>query len=285
LPSSSVKKVADILDPVSLNEAFKGIDTVIHTAAHVSFNPRSHKIILDVNVRGTQHVVDACLEMGVKHLIHISSVATLGRKSGTVIDEKSTWTGDLASDYAESKYLAELEVFRGGEEGLVVSMVNPSVILSGSQPSRRSAVLFDYVWKEKKFYTDGLLNYVDARDVAEAVFLIYQHPQPGEKFILSAGSISFLEFFSRVAERFNKRKPSIKIPSALAYWAGWAEEIRAFLFNREPLVTRLSANMAIQFFQYDHQKAEKMLDMQFRPLDETVQWCTEDFLRNVKANK
>ena len=285
LPEGTLKKIADVLDPVLLNDAFQNVNTVIHSAAFVSFNPRKRKVILDVNVKGTQHVVDACLQQGVKNLIHISSVAALGRKSGMVVNENSIWTGDISSDYAESKYLAELEVFRGAEEGLVVSMVSPSVILSATQLTRSSATIFDYVWQEKKFFTDGALNYVDARDVAEAVFRLHQNPQPGEKFILSAGSIPIQEFFHRTAILLKKRKPSIKISSSIAYWAGWVEEMRSLLFNREPLVTRLSASMAVQSFRYDSKKAEDQLGLKFRTLEESLNWCCEDFLRNVKANK
>ena len=285
IPESVIKKTADILDPVSLNEAFKNVETVIHSAACVSFNPRKRNSILNINVKGTEQVVDACLQQGVKNLIHISSVAALGRKPGEQINEKSVWTGEHVSDYAESKYLAELEVYRGAEEGLTISMVNPSVILSAAQPSRSSAALFNYVWKEKRFLTYGSLNYVDARDVADAVFQLYQKPQPGEKFILSAGSIPFKDFFERTAILLNKKKPTIQISSSIAYWAGWAEEIISMLLNREPLITRLSARMASQSFQYDSQKAKDYLGLQFRSLDETLGWCCDDFLRNVKPNK
>ncbi len=284
LPDGVIKKTADILDPVSLSEAFKDVNTVIHVAAYVSFNPRRHEKILEVNVKGTQNVVNACLQVGVQNMIHISSVAALGRKTGEVLNEKSRWTGSGPSDYAESKYLAELEVFRGAEEGLTVSIINPSVILAASQ-SRSSSKLFDYSWRERKLYPKGTLNYVDARDVAEAVFKLYQNPHPGEKFILSAGNISFGEFFERTANLFNKRKPFIKVGSSLAYCAGWVGEIQGLLFNREPFVTRLSAKMAIQSLHYSHQKAEQVLGLQFRPLEETLKWCCEDYLRNVKPNK
>ena len=285
VPIGVVKKTGDILDPVALNEAFKGADTVIHSAAFVSFNPRRYKTIMDINVRGTERVVDACLQQGVKNLIHVSSVAALGRKPGELTNEQSAWTGEYASDYAESKYLAELEVFRGGEEGLNVSMVNPSVILSATHTSRSSAALFDYVWREKKFFTGGLLNYVDARDVAEVIFRLHEKPMSGEKFILSAGALPFEDFFSHVATRMKKRKPSIKISSTLAWWAGWAEETISLFLNREPLVTRLSARLGQQSFQYDSRKANEVLGIQFRSFEETLTWCCEEFVRNVNANK
>ncbi|CAN5334486.1 SDR family oxidoreductase [soil metagenome] len=285
LPSGSTKRQADILDQVSLREAFEGVDTLIHSAAFVSFNPRWRKKLFDVNVTGTKNVVDTCLQLGVKNLIHISSVAALGRSAKGIITEDTKWNSSNTTDYAETKYLAELEVYRGAEEGLNISMVNPSVILSASQSDRSSARLFDYVWNEKKYYTSGSLNYVDARDVAQAVLQLYKKPQPGQKYILSAGTLPFQEFFVKVAERFNKKPPSIKVSSSLSYWAGMAEEFRAFLTNSEPLVTRQSAKMAIQSYQYSSQKSQDELGIRFENLEQTLEWCCERYLRNVKSNK
>jgi dihydroflavonol-4-reductase len=284
LPEGVIKRQADILDEVSLREAFEGATTIIHSAAYVSFNPRWRKKIFDTNVIGTRNVINTCLQSGIKNLVHISSVAALGRTSKKTITEESTWTKAYSTDYAESKYLAELEVYRGAEEGLTVSVVNPSTILSAAKSDRSSATLFNYVWNEERYYTNGLLNYVDARDVADVVIQLCTHPQPGEKFILSAGRVAYLNFFSEVAKRFNKRPPSTNVSPALTFWAGWGEELRARVLGREPLVTRQSARMAIQSFQYSNQKSLDTFGIPFRTLEETLDWCCKDYLRNVKTN-
>src|SRR5436190_10925888 len=75
-------KDADVLDPVALDEAFDGITHVIHAAAVVSFNPAHEKLIFNVNVYGTRNVVNACLSRDIKKLVHVSSVAALGRRKG-----------------------------------------------------------------------------------------------------------------------------------------------------------------------------------------------------------
>jgi nucleoside-diphosphate-sugar epimerase len=201
-----------------------------------------------------------------------------------VLNEESKWMGGSTSDYAESKYRAELEVFRGAEEGLTISMVNPSVILSGAE-TRSSGSLFEYVWNENSFYTTGVLNYVDARDVAGVIFQLYQEPRSGERFILNAGAIPYRDFFVRVAQLLGKRAPNHLLSSRLAFWAGLAEEWRARLLMRDPLVTRQSARMSIQSYQYDTSKVTRELNYRFRPLEETLAWCCQDFLRNVTLNK
>jgi dihydroflavonol-4-reductase len=129
------------------------------------------------------------------------------------------------------------------------------------------------------------LNYVDARDVADAVFKLYKEPRPGEKFILSAGQVSFQEFFALVAKALNKRAPSIRIGQFLSYWAGLAEEVRATLVNSEPMVTRQSARMAMQSFSYSNTKAQS-IGLTFRPLEDTIAWsCGKLIAQAMTHNK
>lgn len=277
-------RIADIEDPLSLLEAFEGADGVVHAAGLVSFNPRRREKIFDVNVRGTAHVVNACLQLGIKKLIHISSVAALGRKSGIVLNEDSKWIDVPASPYAVSKHRAELEVYRGTEEGLQVSVVNPSVIISGTT-DRSSGTLLNYVWHERPFYTHGILNYVDARDVAEAVCLLMASPRPGQRFILNGGSVGYREFFAHAALRMNKKAPGLRLPASLAWWAGLAEECRSIIINREPMVTRQYAAMTNQVFQYDTSKVVNDLNFTFRTLTETLDWACDAYRRNVTGNK
>ena len=144
---------ANVEDPVSLEEAFRDVKQVIHAAAIVSFNPAKAKRIYDVNVLGTRNVVNACLHHNINKLIHISSVGALGRQKGQkLIDEKNKWTeSSVNSAYAESKYLAELEVFRAQEEGLKSVILNPSVILAPGDWSRSSAQLLNMYGRRNAF--------------------------------------------------------------------------------------------------------------------------------------
>jgi len=285
LPASGVEiRVADIEDPMSLLEAFKGAEAVIHAAGLVSFNPRHRSRIFGINVQGTAHVVNACLQLGITRLVHISSVAALGRKPGITLNEDSKWVNAPASPYAISKYRAELEVYRGAEEGLQVSMVNPSVIISGTS-GRSSGTLLNYVWDERPFYTDGILNYVDARDVADVVSQLTTAPRHGQRFVLNGGSINYREFFIQVAQRLNKKAPFMRLPGSLTWWAGAAEELRSLVLNREPMVTRQSAAMTRQVYQYDTRRVAEELGFTFRTLSETLDWACDAYRRNVTGNK
>jgi dihydroflavonol-4-reductase len=281
---------ADVIDPVSLSEALKGVTCVIHAAAMVSFNPRASKKIFETNVTGTKNIVDACLLMNIPKLIHVSSVGALGKPKGaTLIAEESKWIeGNLNTSYAESKYLAELEVFRAYEEGMSVSIINPSVILCPGDWERSSAKLFKFVWDEKLFYTEGQLNYVDVRDVVEMIFQLYQSGSEkinGQKFIANAGSIRFEDFFQQVAKRFGKRAPFIKVNPALINVASFIESIRCRLTGAEPLIVSKTIKANRHHFVYDNKKAIATLKMQFHTLEETLDWCCEKYLADNTINK
>jgi len=280
---------ADIIDPVSLQEVLKGASCVIHAAAMVSFNPSAAKKVFETNVTGTRQVLDACQCLGINHIIHVSSVGALGKAKDThVITEESKWiAGSFNTDYAESKYLAELEVFRACEEGMFVSIVNPSVILSPGDWNRSSAKLFKFVWDEKIFYTHGQLNYVDVRDVAEVIFRLYENKEKvnGQKFIASAGSVDFLPFFQQVAQRFSKRAPFIKVPAPLITLASFIESIRCYMTGSEPLIVAKTLRANRQKFVYSSEKAAQQLKMQFRALNETLDWCCTKYLADNTINK
>jgi dihydroflavonol-4-reductase len=272
---------ADINDPLSLQDAFQDVEGVIHTAAVVSFNPRDKKKIFEVNVEGTRNVVDACLGSGVKRLLHVSSVAALGRTKGqSVTTENNKWVASpLNSTYGESKYLAELEVFRGEEEGLSTIIINPSVILAPANWNNSSARLFRYVWDEKAFYIDGSLNYVDVRDVVNVMLPLYNSTARADRFIVNAGNISFKEFFDKIADHFSKKSPSIKLNKDVLGFIARMEAWRSAIFRTEPMITRETARLADTFFWYDNQKVKKALGVEFQSIEATLAWCCSHYSR------
>jgi nucleoside-diphosphate-sugar epimerase len=278
---------ADLLDIPSLMKAFAGATTVIHTAALVSFNPKRNEEIYKVNVEGTRNVVNVCLALGIEHLIHVSSVAALGREKNILeIDESATWVeSPLNTDYAKSKYEAELEVFRGQEEGLKISIVNPSVILAQSDWSKGSSSIFKYVFEEHKFYSAGTFNYVDVRDVTEMIFNLFSLKSSGKRYIANSGSIHSKLLFEKIASRFKKRPPTILANSFFISVATTIELLRSTLTGREPLVTKKTAKIASETFHYSNQKAINELNMKFKTLDETLDWCCSYYLANYTTNK
>lgn len=279
-------KESDIQDITTLHEVLQDATTVIHTAALVSFKAGDGEILYKVNVEGTRNIVNTCLSLGIPKLIHVSSVAALGRQKGIYeINEENRWVDNkLNSEYAESKYLAELEVFRGQEEGLNIDIVNPSVILSQADWNKSSSQIFKYAWLGKPFYTDGAINYVDVRDVVEMIIKLINRESGGQRIIANAGVVPLKDILTKLALNFNKKPPWIRVPNPLISIAANLEYFRSLLTGNEPLVTSQSARSAREKYFYSNKKAIEELGMQFHGLNETIDWCCAHYLQNATTN-
>lgn len=246
----------DILDTVGLEEIMKGITHVYHCAAIVSFEPKDKYRLLKINVEGTANVVNACLDAGVQKLVHVSSVAALGRiRNGEVVNERMNWSEETNNNvYGKSKYLGELEVWRGIGEGLQALIVNPSIILGGNDWENGSAALFKTVYNEFKWYTEGINGYVDVRDVAGAMILLMNSKISAQRFILSAENLSYKEIFSSIAKCFGKKPPPKKVSPIIAEIIWRLEAIKAGFTGKKHLLTKETTRTAQASVYFDNSK-------------------------------
>ncbi|MEJ8801054.1 NAD-dependent epimerase/dehydratase family protein [Pontibacter sp. H249] len=268
----------DILDPLFLREALEGVKYVFNSAGLVSYAPQDKELLKQVNIEGTANVVNACLEHGQVKLCHVSSIAAVGRPKGaTILTEKDKF--DIAEEhsaYASSKYFGELEVWRGISEGLKAVIVNPSVVLGPSDWHRSSTQLFKYVYKEKPFYTQGGANFVDVRDVVEAMLQLTFSDISGERFILNAEQLSYKDFFTAVAKCFGKKAPGVKVPPFLTEIVWRVEHMRSWLTGGRPLITKDTARITGKQFFFSNEKVLKATTIQFRPVKHSLEWvCRE----------
>ena len=270
--------IGDVLDIPSLEMAIKEGDIVVHAAAIVSFDKNEQEKMLQVNIEGTKNIVNVCLEIPVKKLVFISSVASLGRtKNQQIINENAKWDNEGEdSVYARSKYLAEMEVWRGIAEGLFAVMLNPSVVLGVGDWDVSSSQIFKYIYQKKPFYTKGKVNFVDVRDVADASFLLAENEILEQRFICNAGNIHYKALFEKIAERFSVKAPSIFLSGFLSeiFWRlAW---IGTIFSKKTPLITKETARMAQQSYFYENDKIKKILSFNFRTLDDTLAWACEE---------
>jgi dihydroflavonol-4-reductase len=275
------------MDPVSLIDALQDVDEVIHAAATVSINPRKADQIMRINVVGTRNIVNTCLELKVKRLVHVSSVAALGsQKNQTRIDESNKWIDTpFNSIYAESKYYAELEVFRGQEEGLSTVIVNPSFILADANWNISSAQFFKYAWEEHAFYIDGVMNYVDVHDVAEIIYRLLRDKVEGRRFIVSAGNISYHDLLTKITKEFGKKAPTVRVPNGVLGPFAFIESIRSRITQTEPKITKETAKLAGARFLFVNDNITKHLNFEFQPIDETLKRCCRYYIARINGKK
>lgn len=266
----------DINDVTTLLPIMKGCDSVYHCAGYVSFYRGDFKILMKINKEGTANIVNTCLALGVSNFCHVSSTAAIGRNGlSSDYTEKNKWvTSKDNSNYAVSKYSAEMEVWRAKEEGLNVVIVNPSVILGAGNWQDGSLTLFSSVQKGLMFYTEGVNAFVDARDVANCMIYLMENKIFGERFLAVSENVSFKALFFNIADELNVKRPTIKVRPWMTGVAWRLESIRS-VFGAKPKVTKETTRSAMTVCNYSNQKIVDTIGYQFISIKEAVKNAVE----------
>lgn len=258
----------------------EGITQVYHTAAMVSFHKEDFSAMQDVNICGTENIVNACLDHPGIRLCFVSSIASLGSMlNGNPIDEETYWDQEAEhSNYAITKYYAEMEVWRGFSEGLKGIIVNPSIILGPGNWERSTSGIFKLAHEGLSFYTEGINGFVDVRDACECMVGLMNSELTEQRFILNADNFAYKEVFDRAAREFGKKPPSHKASSLMTEVAWRLDAIRCFFTGSKPTLTRLMSKSSHAKTYYSNQKVSEMLGYTFRPLSETIRDFCSFFL-------
>jgi dihydroflavonol-4-reductase len=276
---------ADVLDIPALEEALSGVEDVYHCAAIVSFEQKDRDRMMHINVEGTANMVNVSMLKGVKRFCHVSSIAALGRaKSGDEITEQTKWQDSKNnSNYAVSKYLAEMEVWRAAEEGLNVTIVNPGVILGTGDWTKGSCKLFRLVWKGMPFFTNGVYGYVDVKDVARAMIELTGRSVFNKRFVLVGKNVNMKWYLDTVAEHLGKKKPTIEVNKLLSELAWIVDGLKSMFTGKSPSLTKETARASLNKFYYSSKEIEQAIGFQFTPMEETIaETCTQFLTNNTK---
>lgn len=247
----------DILDVIALEENMQGIKQVYHAAGYVSFNPKHKAVMHKINIEGTANVVNACLDAKVDKLVHVSSVAALGRiRVDGPINENMNWTEETSnSEYGRTKFLAEMEVWRGISEGLNAAMVNPVIIIGEyGDWTKGSMNIFRNISKGFKWFTGGSTGFVDADDVAKAMVMLMNSNVSDERFVISAENLPYRSLFNMIADGFNVKRPDTPVTPFISAIVWRLEKIKSLLTGAEPLITKETARTGMTAATFDNGK-------------------------------
>lgn len=268
-----IKVKCDILDTYALEAVMEEVSELYHCAAVVSFSQKNKNTLLRTNIEGTANVVNAALDAGVKKMVHVSSVSALGRiRQDETVTEAMNWTEESSnSTYGKSKYLGEMEVWRGVAEGLDAVIVNPSIILGAGDWSKGSSEIFKSAYNEFPWYTDGVTGVVDVKDVVHVMILLMNSEIKNERFIVSAENISYKKIFTMIAHCFNKKPPYKKVTPLLAEVVWRWKALQSMFTGKKQLLTKETAHTAITKVYFDNSKLLNALPyFKFTPVEETI---------------
>jgi len=259
-------------DVQDADEVIEGQDWVIHAAASISYDKSEREKLLAINQEGTKHIVNACLMHDVKHFVYVGSIGALGKEKNFVkLDESAPWLqNEFSTTYGLSKYLGELEAWRGATEGLPVTVVLPSVILGTGDWHRSSLQIIDRVATKPGWFPGGQTGYVDARDIAKFIGLVLEKNKPGERWILNAENLSYERIYGMIKMELGIQKHFRLAPKWLAKLIlNTASILKGKSLGHEVLKSAYST------FSYDHSKSLTIEGFEYRQVAETIREVVE----------
>jgi nucleoside-diphosphate-sugar epimerase len=277
---------ADITDIPSLEIAFENVAYVYHCAGKISFNPSDEKILRKINIEGTANIVNFCLAKNVKKLCFVSSIEALGdvthnhpeeleNNTSKIINEETEWNPERAnSDYAISKYGAEMEVWRGQQEGLEVIIVNPGVVL-GPIPKtwNRNEGSFRMITKVAnglKHYTQGSTGFVGVSDVTSCMIQLMESDVKGQRYILVSENLTYKEITTFIANALQVSPPKKEVKKWMSEWICKINWIKSNVFFQKRTFVKANVLWLHSTDVYSNEKIKSQLSFHFQPIASVI---------------
>jgi dihydroflavonol-4-reductase len=269
----------DLADPESLCRCFTDCDTVIHTAALISIDNLDAPELMNINLEGTQAVIDACIRSGVKRLVHVGSIEAFDLAGGCRIGADGQVDPDKAIlAYGRSKAMAINRVLDINGTVFSTIVLSPTAIIGPYDygPSPMGRFIRAFLRRRLPAYVNGGFDFVDVRDVASACLQATESGKPGNHYVLSGSRLDVLQLLELLEEVSGVRKPVFLVPDGVTRVFAKANVRLSRMFGRSPIITTEAVRLLSLSAVVDSRPAIK--DLNYRPrdiretLEDTVNW-------------
>jgi nucleoside-diphosphate-sugar epimerase len=210
----------DIRDESLYDQAFEGVDVVVHCAAALPLADPAE--IMSTNVEGTRKLLEGAMARGIKRFIHISSTAVYGIPDHHPLVETDPMIG--VGPYGESKVQAERICEEYRAKGMILPVLRPKSFVG---PERLGAfeLLYDFAYGGHNFPVLGsgnnLYQLMDVEDLCQAVYLCATKPDAAVNDTFNVGAARYgtlRQSFQAVLDRAGHGKRIIGVPATPAIW-------------------------------------------------------------------
>ncbi|XP_032342739.1 short-chain dehydrogenase/reductase family 42E member 1 isoform X1 [Camelus ferus] len=293
----------DIRHLSDVEKAFQDVDVscVFHTASYGMSGREqlNRNLIEEVNVRGTDNVLQACRKRGVPRLVYTSTCNVIF--GGQVIrngDESLPYLPlHLYPDhYSRTKAVAERKVLEANgsalerSDGVLRTCALRPAGIYGPGEQRHLPRIVNYIEKGLFKFVFGdpknLVEFVHVDNLVQAHILASEalkadkgHIASGQPYFISDGRpVNNFEFFRPLVEGLGYTFPSIRLPVTLIYCFAFLTEMAHFvlrrLYNFQPFLTCTEVYKTGVTHYFSLEKAKKELGYEAQAFDfqEVVEW-------------
>jgi len=263
----------DIRDAAFLRGVFTPGATVFHLASVISTSGDKGGLVPSVNIDGARTLATVAREVGVKRLIHTSSIHAydIDTHGAPITEETRLAIGHSRSPYNVSKAKGQLAVFEQVEKGLNAVVVNPcGVIGPYDYKASRMGKFFRAIARGPMGPVGPSgFNWVDVRDVVDGMLRAEEKGRAGQAYILAGHWRSNLEMGRIAAEIRGVPAPTKVMPLWSLKLMGALGPLLSAIGKRPP-VTQEALDALLANPDMRHDKATRELGYQPRPVEDTV---------------
>jgi len=288
VPKEAQIAQGDLCDAESIERFLtvpEGTNTiVIHCASMVTVNPEFNQKLMDINVGGTQNLIDKCLEHPeCLKMVYVSSTGAIPElPKGQRIKEVDYFEpGKVVGCYSESKAIATQAVLDAVKHrNLNACVVHPSGILGPGDYaiSETTGSLIQIINGEMPMGLKGSFNLCDVRDLAFGCIAAADKGHRGECYILGNGEVTLKELCDLLCAETDCKPIKFYLPIGFAGFLAKTMETKAKKTGKKPMLTSFSVYNLARNNTFDYSKAKNDLGYQPRPYTETirdeVKWLT-----------
>ncbi|MFZ5601357.1 MAG: SDR family oxidoreductase [Pseudomonadota bacterium] len=278
--------VGDMNNVDAFREHLKDVDVLFHTAAFFrdSFKGGKHwDELYQTNVVGTQKLLAAARDAGIRRVVHTSSVAVLTGPKGSLINETMDRNIEEADDYYKSKILSENAVrdFMKAHPDMHITFVLPGWMFGPGDigPTSSGQLVQDFLQRKLPGIPPGSFSVVDARDVAFAEFQAARIGRNGERYLAAGRDMNMRQLVEKLTAVSGQQGPTRSIPYALVFTIALLSEVYA-LITRKPILISLGSIRILKSEEgrtrFDPAKSRQELGLDFRPVEETLRDVLQD---------
>jgi dihydroflavonol-4-reductase len=279
----------DLTDAASIRDAVNGAEVVYHCAADYRLYVRRPELMYAANVGGTNNVLQAAADCGVRRVVYTSTVGALGLDpAGLPADETLPVSiEDMIGHYKRSKFMAERVADNWIGKGLPVVIVNPSAPVGDLdvKPTATGQMILDFLNGKLTAYVDTGLNLVDVRDVAQGHLLAAEKGLVGEKYILGHRDMSLKQILDALSAISGIRSPRLRLPHLVPLAFAALDTFAARLLHRRPRLALDAVKLSRHKMYFDAGKAVRELGLPQSPIEAALQRAVEWFRTNDYVGK
>jgi dihydroflavonol-4-reductase len=262
----------DLSSPDAIRAGLEGCDSAFHAAAvyKVGVPKTEREPMFDANVHGTERVLDAAIDAGVKRIVYVSTVNVFGNTKGEVVDESYKRPEDgFLSCYDETKYRAHEVALDRIAKGAPIVIVQPGGVYGPGDHSEIGNII-DQTRTGKlklKMFPETGFNLVHVDDVAQGILLAHDEGQVGESYVLGGEITTMGDLVDRVAAIEGRKAPKRSLPAAVVKLSAPAGPMLGKLMGFPPNFKELiSASNKVTYWAKDD-KARQRLGYRPRSLE------------------